>query len=315
MINGQFSDWIAVLSGVPQGSVLGPVAFIIFINDIDFCINRQLVNKFADDTKVCTKILDLKDAEDLQLCLDNLLCWSKKWGMSFNVEKCSVIHFGNNNPKFSYKMSDTSLKETCLERDLGVYISPDLKPSEQCKLAANRGIHALYQVQKSFLYRDHKTFVNIYKQYVRCHLEYASPAWNPSNLADIDKLENVQKKAVNLVQGLEGLTYEEKLKKLNLETLRVRRIKADLTLAFKIIRGFSDVDKNTWFHLVDQNNRVTRLSSCQYNLKTQKSRTELRKNFFSNRIINFWNSLPTEVKMCENVKQFKEKLKTLTIDA
>ena len=315
VINGQFSDWIAVLSGVPQGSVLGPVAFIIFINDIDFCINRQLVNKFADDTKVCTKILDLKDAEDLQLCLDNLLCWSKKWGMSFNVEKCSVIHFGNNNPKFSYKMSDTSLKETCLERDLGVYISPDLKPSEQCKLAANRGIHALYQVQKSFLYRDHKTFVNIYKQYVRCHLEYASPAWNPSNLADIDKLENVQKKAVNLVQGLEGLTYEEKLKKLNLETLRVRRIKADLTLAFKIIRGFSDVDKNTWFHLVDQNNRVTRLSSCQYNLKTQKSRTELRKNFFSNRIINFWNSLPTEVKMCENVKQFKEKLKTLTIDA
>ena len=97
--------------------------------------------------------------------------------------------------------------------------------------------------------------------------------------------------------------------------MRVRRIKADLTLAFKIIRGFSDVDKNTWFHLVDQNNRVTRLSSCQYNLKTQKSRTELRKNFFSNRIINFWNSLPTEVKMCENVKQFKEKLKTLTIDA
>ena len=314
VINGQFSDWITVLSGVPQGSVLGPVAFIIFINDIDLCVTRQLVNKFADDTKVCTKILDLKDAEDLQLCLDNLLSWSKKWGMSFNIDKCSVIHFGKNNQKFRYKMSDTELQESSLERDLGVYISPDLKPSQQCQLAANRGKQALYQVQKAFLYRDHKIFVNIYKQYVRCHLEYASPAWNPFNLADIDKLENVQKKAVNLVQGLQGLTYEEKLKKLNLETLKSRRIKADLTLAFKIIRGFSDVNKNTWFHLVEHSNIVTRLSSCQYNLKTQRSRTELRRNFFSNRIIEFWNSLPTDVKMCENVKKFKEKLKTISFN-
>ena len=206
-------------------------------------------------------------------------------------------------------MSNSTLKQSCLEKDLGVYISPDLKPGEQCKSAVNKAVQALYQVQRAFLYRDQKVFVNIYKQYVRCHLEYASPAWNPYYVSDIDKLENVQKRAVNMVHGLEGLSYEEKLNKLNLETLKVRRTKADLTLVFKIIRGFCDVEKNMWFNLVNPSERVTRLSSCQHNIKAQKFRTDMRKNFFSNRVVEVWNSLPTEVKMVESVKSFKNKLK------
>ena len=315
VLNGQFSTWISVLSGVPQGSVLGPILFIIFINDIDTAVDiiRQIMNKFADDTKLGQKINCKEDADMLQRCLDNLLSWADNWGMKFNVLKCSVIHFGRKNPKYEYKMNGTTLNQNSMEKDLGILIQSDLKPSEQCVTASRKATQALFLIQKSFLYKDQKTFVLLYKQFVRCHLEYASPVWSPWNTADINLLENIQIKAVKLINGLEGLSYQEKLIALNLESLTERRTKADLLLVYKIIKGFCDVDKKTWFSLVGASDRNTRLTSCPMNIKQQRFRTDVRKYFFSNRVVNYWNSLPVDVKMSNSISEFKNKLKKITI--
>ncbi len=98
----KFSSWAEVLSGVPQGSVLGPLLFVIFISDIDEAVTQvDIIKKFADDTKIGQKIATEQDRKDMQQALDNLGTWASRWGMEFNVPKCKVMHLGHNNPKTS----------------------------------------------------------------------------------------------------------------------------------------------------------------------------------------------------------------------
>ena len=99
VLNGTFSDWMEVISGTPQGSILGPLLFIIYINDIDDNITIDILKKFADDTKGGQTVSTIADQEKLQTALNQLYSWSKKWGMEFNVSKCKILHVGKNNPK------------------------------------------------------------------------------------------------------------------------------------------------------------------------------------------------------------------------
>ena len=136
------------------------------------------------------------------------------------------------------------------ERDIGVQVSGNLKPTFQCSEAARRATAVLTQISRAFLYRDRKTFLNLYKQFVRCHVEFAIPAWSPWLLGDIEVLERVQKKAIGMVRGLQGRSYEEKLAEVGLRSLLDRRKRYDLVQTFKIIRGFDRVDPSIWFTMV-----------------------------------------------------------------
>ena len=104
--NGSFSEWCEVFSGVPQGLVLGPLAFIIFINDLDGETSLiSIMNKFAEHTKLGHKANIEADKEVIQKALDNLCMWSDRWGMEFNVNKCKVLHLGKINKEFEYYMN------------------------------------------------------------------------------------------------------------------------------------------------------------------------------------------------------------------
>jgi ribonuclease P/MRP protein subunit RPP40 len=135
---GKFSSWEDVLSGVPQGSVLGPLLFLIFINDMDDTVEHlvSILLKFADDTKLGKKVMTERERQELQEALDRLCEWASMWGMQFNVSKCKVMHMGHTNPKFSYSMNGHELEETEEERDIGVVISsnrsPVLSSSKDC---------------------------------------------------------------------------------------------------------------------------------------------------------------------------------------
>ena len=121
-VNKTFSDWREVTSGVPQGSVLGPILFLIYINDLDTGLLSKL-NKFADDSKLCKTVGNVTDRDALQNDLDSLHEWSRLWQMKFNVDKCSVIHLGRSNDNYSYKLGDIELKTSDKEKDLGIIVT------------------------------------------------------------------------------------------------------------------------------------------------------------------------------------------------
>ena len=161
VLNGEASDWADVDSGVPQGSVFGPLAFVIYINDIDNVTRLiTIMNKFADDTKCGQVIMSPGDIAILQKCLDDLVDWADKWGMSFNLTKCKVMHVGRTNPMAVYTMSGHTMDSIDFERDIGVKVHKSLRPSLQCSEAANRANAVLGQVSRAFHFRDRRVFVN-----------------------------------------------------------------------------------------------------------------------------------------------------------
>jgi len=310
VLNGSFSEWCEVLSGVPQGSVLGPLAFIIFINDLDAETSLiSIMNKFADDTKLGHKVNNDTDKEVLQNALDNLCMWSDRWCMEFNVKKCKVMHLGKKNKDYEYYMKGSVLSSVNQERDIGVLVESSLKPSLQCAEASRKASVVLGQITRAFLYRDRFIFLKLYVQFVRCHLEFASPVWSPWHIGDIEILEKVQRRAVNFITGLKGVTYEDKLKELGILSLVDRRSRADIIQVFKILKGIDDVDSSTWFTLVGQEpQRVTRNTSYHGNLVATRSKSDIRLNFFTNRVVSRWNGLPTDVKDSRTLNIFKSKL-------
>ena len=310
VLNGSYSEWCMVLSGVPQGSVLGPLAFILYINDIDVTAELiSILRKFADDTKLGHRVKTEEDRQVLQDCLDKLFEWSIEWCMDFNIQKCKVLHVGRTNKNFEYTMNGVILESVDKERDIGVITDKTLKPSLQCSEAARRATGVLTQISKAFLYRDRVTFLKLYTQFVRCHLEFSVTAWSPWTVSDKEVLEKVQIKAVNLITGLKGKTYLEKLNELGLLTLDQRRKRFDLIQTFKIIRGYDKVEAGTWFTLVGPEvARPTRLMGYKDNIVPKHSRMDLRQNFYSNRVANQWNSLPTNIKEAKSINIFKNLL-------
>ena len=310
VLNGKFSTWKDVLSGVPQGSILGPILFLIFIN----CLDDQatlisIIRKFADDTKLGNKIVNDSDRQDLQNCLDSLFNWTVDWGMEFNVNKCSVIHFGRQNPRHEYSMNNVQLRQTESERDIGVIISSNLKPALHCSDIARKANFALNQILKCFHYRDKYVFLNLYKQRVRPLLEFSTAAWNPWLKTDIELLEKIQMKAVKAISSLKAKTYPEKLKELKLMSLETRRSRYDLIQVYKSLHKLDKVNPATWFNTVGQNPaRVTRLSNYELNLIKSRSRLDVRSQFFSQRVVDKWNSIPTDVKIKPSINSFKNAL-------
>ena len=306
IIKGKGSNWVDVLSGVPQGSVLGPLLFLIYINDIDDCATTiDKLRKFADDTKLGHCINSGNDKEKLQQALDRIVEWGNKWKMEYNVGKCKVLHIGQSNPCHGYYMNGTALKEVENEKDLGIWYSKNLKPSLHCLEAARIAKGILYQIARNFHFRDKKVFLDLYKKHVRVHLEYASPAWSPFRIGDIEVLEKVQQKFVNMVSGLNGTTYEQKLSELDLPTLAERRLRFDMIQTFKIIKGIDKVDANNFFRY---NQQERTRNNHPLNLIQRHSKTDTCKNFFSSRVIQHWNNLPAHVKNSENLEQFKCRL-------
>ena len=290
--------------------MLGPLAFLIFINDLDEEADLvTLVMKFADDTKLGHRVSCAADVEVLQTALDKLCVWADRWGMAFNTAKCKVMHVGRENSKAAYTMQGQTLTVTEEERDIGVLVTSDLKPTRQCTEAARRGNAVLGQIARAFHYRNKYTFIDLYKQYVRPHLEFSAPAWSPWMVRDKEVLERVQRRAVKMVSGLSATTYQGRLAELGLLSLEARRTKYDLVQTFKIIHGHDRVDRRHWFSLVGSNpTRVTRVTSDPLNIVRKDCNLDLRRHFFSLRVIEHWNNLDAEIKSAVSVSAFKEKI-------
>ena len=160
---------------------------------------------------------------------------------------------------------------------------------------------------RSLSYRDRTTWINIYKVYVRPHLEYAVQSWSPYTKADIDVLEDVQRRAVRMTSGLTSATYEGKLAELNLLSLEDRRARGDMIQTWKILHGHDNVKIGTWFKMSSHKSCEigTRFSSSVYNIEPKRFNLDVRKHFFSVRVVNEWNKLPECVKSATTLNAFK----------
>ncbi len=311
VLNGEASSWEAVLSGMPQGSILGPVLFIVHINDIDLVLKMiTLLRKFADDTKLGQVVGTVEQVQRLQQALDALITWADQWGMEFNIKKCKVMHMGHNNPKNNYNMKGQVLESTKEEKDIGVMISEDLRPSAQVAKAAKTAAAILSQLTRAFHYRDRHVFVRLYKQYVLPHLEFSSVVWSPWTAADRATLEKVQIRMIKMVTGLKGQTYEERLAELGMFSLEERRHQADMIQVYKIVHGHDHVDGSHWFRHVSGDIHMTRSAGDSLNLVQSRSRLDLRRNFFSQRVVDLWNRVPPSIKRAPNTASFKINYRT-----
>jgi hypothetical protein len=301
-IKGKNSSWIDVTSGVPQGSVLGPLLFVIYINDIDEGIVSK-ISKFADDTKLCAKVNNEDEAKVLRDDLATLYQWSEDWQMLFNIDKCAVMHVGKKNNKFEYKMGERELRSTEEEKDLGVIVHHSTKPSRQCTAAATKANRILGFIRRTVVSRDKHIILSLYKTLVRPHLEYCVQVWNPHMQKDKDVLEKVQRRATKMIRGLSSRTYEERLEKCGLTTLEKRRSRGDLLQTYKLMTNIEATPFSRFFQLATTEG----LRGHRHKIY-KKSVGAIKTRFFSNRVINAWNELSEETVSAESLTSFKIKL-------
>ena len=302
-INKTFSKWRDVQSGVPQGSVLGPLLFLIYINDLDVGVVSKLC-KFADDTKLGGGVASAVESQKLAKDLEQIFQWSIDWQMSFNVDKCTVMHMGKNNEEFQYKMGTGTLKKSEQEKDLGVTINRSGKSSVQCGIAVKKANAVLGMIKRNITFKSKENMVRLYKSLVRPRLEYCVQAWNPYLQKDIEKLERVQRRATKLIEGFRNLSYEARLNKTGLISLEQRRVRGDLIQVFKMIKGFDKVNYKEFFEISSS----SRTRGHSYKIVKKRCNGDLRKHFFTQRVVNSWNNLPQHVVDADTINCFKNRL-------
>ena len=312
-INSSISAQLPVISGVPQGSILGPLLFLIFVNDLPASVSSSSVFLFADDTKCLKTVHNISDCFSLQEDLCNLTTWSQYWNLNFNVTKCALLRFSPSCPSiaFNYTIDNSIIPAQVNHRDLGITMTNDLSWKEHMKSILCRAYKTLNLIRRSFS-RGHspQTKKSLYLSLIRSQLTYCSQIWRPHLLKDIAALELIQRRATKYILNDYTSDYRSRLISLNLLPLMMQLELCDVMFFVRSLKGPTDAF-NIYDHIVFHSSSTR--SSAHLKLKHVLSRTSSASHFYFNRIPRLWNSLPT-IDLEQSVSSIKKRVRQFLWD-
>lgn len=316
VVDGRKSTKKPVISGVPQGSVLGPLLFLVLIGDIDQDVASAFVSSFADDTRIGSKISNMSDTTCLQADLAAVYRWSVENNMEFNCDKFELMRYRSNlskdfQAKTSYVSYDGSLiQEKQHVRDLGVTLSNNATFTrhiqERCELVKSK----ISWVLRTFSSRHRTPMLTLWKTLIMCHLDYCSQLWSPSTVGNTQSLELLQKAYISRIDGMRELSYWEQLKALNLYSLERRRERYQVIYTWRILEGqVPNIDSTP----IRVSNNERRGRSCippPLPSTTPQRIKSIRFASLSHKGPRLFNSLPQEVRNLKgcSVDKFKNAL-------
>ena len=305
VVRGKSSPRIHVQSGVPQGTVLGPLLFLAYINDMPYSVSSSLA-LFADDSFLHKIIREVTDGRVLQKDLDELSVWETNWSMEFHPKKCKVLRITNKRASkkcMKYTLHNEELEVVDKAKYLGVTISKDLNWKWHINSISAKATNCRLFLQRNLVKCSKETKLSCYKTFIRPILEYACTVWCPhSNASLTNKLEMVQRKTARWILNKWHHTNSptQMLKELDLPTLQSRREVSCVKMLFEIMYGFKYVDNS----MIPKRQRCLNTKFVPVHAKLQSYERS-----FIPATIKLWNQLPPGVANESDRKPFLNKLR------
>lgn len=309
LVHGSKSTPTEVLSGVPQGSVLGPLLFLIFIADIDNSIEHSFLSSFADDTRVGSGIKSNTDVINLQNDLEKLYQWANHNNMQFNDVKFELLRYGNNtNLKEAtnyYSNNGQLIEEKSMVKDLGVTMSKTANFSDHINNVTIKTNQLSAWILRTFKTRDKEVMITLWKSLVIPHFDYCSQLYSPSKVAEIQQLEMVQRSFLRRVKGTKNVSYWEQLSNLKVSSLERRRERYQIIYIWKILEGMVPNFDESSEVLAIENERRGR--TCYTRALKRSSFQQLRCNSLSVHGLKLFNCLPKKIRNMRDCSVLKFK--------
>ena len=316
-MNGSKSNPAEVKSGVPQGTVLGPILFLIYINDMENCAQHCVISHFADDSRIKKAIKFTSDVEKLQSDLTSVEHWSKSNNMALHEKKFELLCHSTKKKlldelpfKNEYCIYTTSsgieIHPKNIVRDLGIYISSNLSWTPHINSITEGAKKMASWCLSVFQNREKHVMLCLFKTLVRSKIEYLCPLWNPKKVTDIQTLESVQRNFTSKIIGYSEFDYWTRLKLLHLHSLQRRRERYIIIQMFKILHKINPNDLNIQFTTTERKGVLAIIPPFPKAASTKN--TTLYEDSFAVMGPKLWNLLPIETRDLAKLESFKVSL-------
>jgi hypothetical protein len=318
VVNGYKSFLQLVLSGVPQGTVLGPILFIMYINELEQVLEKSTSSSFADDTRISHSISIADDTKTLQNDLNRTVTWSTENKMELHEKKFELLSYRTPSSELLQQLPFTAeftqyltpgghtLPPKTLVKDLGIYLSSDLSWTPHINIMVDNARKMASWVLGVFSDRTKVVMLQLYKTMVRCRVEYCCPVWNPVKVGDVQTIEDIQRHFTRKIKGCKDLDYWDRLKLLKLQSLQRRRERYLIIHVWKILNEESPNDIKMEFYDNPRLGRKVKVPSL--NNKVLKSVSRLYESSFAVHAARLWNTLPAHVTRLTALDPFKAAL-------